>query len=500
MMNEYLEDKLILFLQASRVPFSLQTLIKYLGEPSSILSADELSSYLIYNQLAYLNPTFDGKGDMWISRAGLYTGKTLVVIPTQEEIASGILIPGSRFLPFYDPVLLPNELVFTWKGTPLPTKLYARDPQDIYPYYGLFGDEYSPQYLALDNEENEDLYHDVDYEDPVEVKVTVIDMGSIYWNAGFKPGDRIVAKLDDWIDGVFELGILPATQVDLGKEAAWRSEMEDCLIHSFELAGPGACIEEQISYAYFLGHETLFTPHASSLEEMLRVSKRIGIEPYGVETRLWFADTEIPAKGSWNMNYIRSPASLVEDAIIHLGIPVSLEVVDSYILDALFRKETGAEEMLERVIPSVRPGAAFCNPVIEKYAATRFEDLAQDYNIFTDQEIGELRNRYVELHMGLSSFVSDLQQTGLDPDEIPEQGAVVLGQLMTHTVTALENIDFGDEDKPVDLDSLWLSVEGMEESFFDTKTAIQEALPELSKRRFSILRDELPEEEDHPDA
>jgi hypothetical protein len=179
-----------------------------------------------------------------------------------------------------------------------------------------------------------------------------------------------------------------------------------------------------------------------------------------------------------------------------MGLPVSLEILDSYILDALFRRETSVEKMLHRLIPGTRPGAAFCNPVIEHYAVSRFAELSTGYNFFTDQESGELRSRLIELHTAIAGFVFHLQQTGLDPDDIPEQGAVVLSQIMGHTISSLENLDYGPENEPVDFDQLWLSLEGMEDSFFDIKTIIQEALPDLHHHRFSVLKKESHDEDD----
>ena len=87
-----------------------------------------------------------------------------------------------------------------------------------------------------------------------------------------------------------------------------------------------------------------------------------------------------------------------------------------------------------------------------------------------------------------------LRDTGLLPGTMPEQGAVILAQIMAHTISALENLDFPVSDNPGDIDNLWLSVEGMEESFFEIKTVINEALPELLKQRFTIVKKESPDE------
>ncbi|HPS45358.1 MAG TPA: hypothetical protein PK542_12820, partial [Treponemataceae bacterium] len=115
-MRDHTEDRLSEFLQAAIEPFTLKGLLDYLGEPSGRAAQNELSDYLTYNQLAFLNPAFDAEDETWVTRAGVFTGKSVVVVPTKEEIADGILLPGSRLVPFYDPAVLPNELVFRYKG------------------------------------------------------------------------------------------------------------------------------------------------------------------------------------------------------------------------------------------------------------------------------------------------------------------------------------------------------------------------------------------------
>lgn len=476
------------FLESRLEPFSITGLLEFLGESVNAVTVEDLAGFLVFNQLAYMNPSIGGESELWLTRAGLFTGKPLVLCPTNSEIVSGVFIPGSRFVPFCNPALLPHELIFMHGGKQLPRVALECTPEEIYPKYQLFGDEYTPQYLSLDNEENGALFSEADYEDPAELTVTVIDVRELYWSARFKPGDRLIARLTDWKNGVFELAVLSSEELDPVKQAAWMQEMEDSLLHSFDIAGPGASMDEQLAFAYFLGLDTLFTPFAASLSDFLRWSAKVAIEPYGVESRLWYADETIPAQGSWTMTLVSAPTSMAEEAFMHLALPLSARVMDSYILDALFRKETAIDALIERMIPPRLHDAAFCVPVIKRAVLSRFKHLAVSYNWFADHETGVIRSRCLALHMALMHFVLQLQRLGIEPDLIPDQGAVVLGQLMSHTISALENIDFSATGNSSDLESLWVSVEGMEDSFFETKTAIQDKLPELTKRRFSIIK------------
>lgn len=494
-MKEYVEDTLMQFLQTRVEPFSIPDLLKFLGEPVNPNSIEELSGFLVFNQLAYLNPSFEDKKESWITRAGLFLGKTLVICPTKLEIASGVLIPGSHFVPFYNPGLLPHELSFHYNG-----KLLSRSPlecsmDEIYSHYQLFGDEYIPQYLSMDNDENALLFNATEYDDPARISVSVIDMREMYWSTQFKNGDRILARLEDWSNGVFDLVILRAEQRDAEKQAEWMKDFEECLIQSFEIVGSGASIDEQLAFAFFLGLDILFTPFAASLSDFFRWSDRVAIEPYGVESRLWFAGQTIPPQETWAMTLVAVPSSLTEEAFMHLSLPLSAHIMDSYVLDALFRKEENTKALMARMIPSRLKNAAVCNPVIERALQLRFKQLSESYNWFADHDAGDLRNRCLVLHNSLMRFILFLQQSGITPEQIPEQGAVIISQLMAHTIAALENIDFSAQEEPTDIDSLWISLEGMEESYFETKTLIQEMMPELIKKRFSVIKKMEPPDE-----
>lgn len=493
-MKENVEDTLMDFLQTRLEAFSITSLLEYLGESVNANSIEELASFLAFNQLAYMNPTIEGEDDYWVTRAGLFTGKTTVITPTKSEIISGILIPGSRLIPFCDPVLLPHELTFKHKGQIIARVVLECSPDEVYPHYQLFGDEYTPQYLSLDNEENTALFNAADYEDPLLISVSVFDMRDLYWSVEFKAGDSVLARVEDWAAGIFEIGFLSSARVDTGKQLLWMKTLEQCLLQSFNIAGPGASMDEQLSFAFFLGMDVLFTPYASSIEEFLRWSTLVSIEPYGVESRLWFTDQGIPAQSNWTMTLVSAPTSMLEEAFMHLSLPLSAHIMDSYIYDALFNKEKSPDHMIARMIPPRMKNSAFCTPVIERAAHVRYKQLSAGYNWFADHDMGTLRNRCIALHNALMCFIFSLQQTGIIPEQIPDQGAVILGQLLSHTIAALENIDFSVQNDSLDFDSLWVSIEGMEDSFFEIKTAIQDVLPELNKRRFSVIKKEPPNE------
>ncbi|HKL85850.1 MAG TPA: hypothetical protein VJ861_05930 [Treponemataceae bacterium] len=484
-MKEPLDDILMQFMYSELEPFSLAKLLEYLGEPDSRENREDLSDFLVFNQLAYLHSGSEASDAVWITRAGLFSGKSVTIQPTNKEVSTGILIPGSRCVPFCNPSLMPHEYTFRYKGVELPRILCDLSSDEVLPLYMLFGEEYIPQYLALDNEKNNAIFFDFEESYPVTFSLSAVDLTSVYWDESFTYGDCLSAKVIDWADGVFELSLV--SPMDPIEKNTWIKNFEDALIQVFEVAGPGSGIDEQLSFAFFLDQENLFVPSVPSVSEVLALSKKIGLEPYGVETRLWYRDVVIPSQSSWIMNLVVAPTSIVEEAFLLLAIPVNMSVMDSYIQDALFLKENDTKAILERLIPVRYGHNLFCIPVVQRELDSRFQETKATYNLFADHEIGVLRNRFVTLHSALSRIILELHHSGVSPDDIPEQGAVVLEQLLSHTISALETIDSLNHVN-IEVDALWASIEGMEDSFFDTRTAIMEVLPNLHKKRFHVIK------------
>lgn len=493
-MKQSPEDSLLDFIFDQLDPFTIPELLRFLGESVTAATCRSAEQYLEHNHLAYEFPDEPGFEKEWISRAGLFTDRSVLIVPGKDEIAAGVFIPGSRCVPFCNPSLLPHELTFYLGDQELPRKQIRVTPEDAYKQYDLFGEEYIPQYLSLDNEENAAIFSSTEYEDPDFFYINAVDMGDFYWKSGFKPGDRIAATLVDWVEGIFILDLVSASTIVPEREAKWKAALERNLASSFKIIGAAGSMDEQLAYAYFLGGDSMFSLHATEVSHALRNSSVIAFEPYGVETRLWFKDQTVPPPDRWTISMVSLPASLFEEALVQLGLPVSIRVFDSYILDSLYRRETDCSLLLDRLIPVRLADNAFCIPVIERAAASRLKELQKTYNIFADNETGRLRTRFIALHSELTRFIFMLRDTGLLPGTMPEQGAVILAQIMAHAISALENLDFPVSDNPGDIDNLWLSVEGMEESFFEIKTVINEALPELLKQRFTIVKKESPDE------
>lgn len=503
MMTEMHEELILQFVRNKLAPFTIPELLKFLGLPANRFRREELSDYLMFNHLAYVEPS-TGRGEArWLSRSALFTGRQISIAPTRAELAAGVFVIGSRFIPFYDSRHLPSELIFRYQGERIEWTSLECNPDDVYPFYVLFGEEYIPQFLAMDNADNGRRYEDHDYLDPGEITLTVLDMAAMYRDTGFTAGDRLIARVADWSAGLFDLEVYHPSAADVAEDGPdyrdhlrWCSVMENALEQTFAVIGPSSSMEDQLAFAFFLCREELPEARTCSFEDFLLWSDKISLEPYGVETRLWYSGQEIPPHGGWGMTLIQSPSNALEEALVYSGLPLNTEMLEVYVLDALYQREPDTTALLARLLPAELDQGEAIRMVVEAEVNTMYRTLSADYNFFADHETGQVRSRFTALHSALMTYIFRLERTGLEPKDLPDQGFVVLGQLMSHTVNAMEHLVSGRELEPSELGSLLASVEGMEESFFELKTGIQERLPDITRSRLKVPDPHTEEDQD----
>jgi hypothetical protein len=230
------EEALYEFLDNETEPFTIESAVAFVRmmdrQRSSRLAA-EITALINSRNIAFR------LGDRrWVSRRGCFESAKFVISPTRLELVNGILIPGHRCVPYANPMLMPHGLSFFWKDEEIPVMTSEGPPEDFYPYYTIYGEEYAAQYVARDNPENEAAYNADPAEDPPEVSIHVLDMRAIYRETGFVPGDRFVARCRDWRKGSFDLEKAGKNDWSRKDIYAWSEAAEAGFAGSFEYLGP----------------------------------------------------------------------------------------------------------------------------------------------------------------------------------------------------------------------------------------------------------------------
>ena len=481
------EEALFDFLESITEPFTLEeitTFVHLADQKRDSKLVLELASLLDSRKIAFrLND------QQWLSRRGCFEPVVFVITPTRLELLNGILIPGHRCVPFANPLILPHEYKFFRKGSLVPVTTTEGPPEDFYPYYSIFGEEYAPQYIARDNPENESAFNSDSYEDPIEVSIHTLDMRNIYRELSFVPGDHFIVRTLDWKQGHFELEKMAKnewSEIDLNN---WVEAAESGFEDSFGFLGPGASTEEQIAYAYWYGGKRMREVPAYSLEEFLyEKTEYIETVPYGIETRFWYTGKEIPDCENLQGIFVPPDRTVVEDILFKLNIPISEFVVISYVRDAFFRNEKDFGNVIDRVIPPViHLDETEWNFIID-FISDCFEDISSDYSLFLDQSIGPTRQRVAELHTAVIDLSIRLQKGDIESSWLPKHTFIVLSQIQGHAAGLLEDLAFDDTIPEQELETIENSLDSMIETYEDIKELIDEAMNNFRRNNLTLVR------------
>jgi hypothetical protein len=481
------EDALYDFLENVTEPFTLEDVTAFIRmiEPKrSGRLAMEVAALIDSRNIAF---RLDSR--RWVSRRGCFESVPFVISPTRLELVNGILIPGHRCIPFANPGLLPQEYTFYWKGTAVPVTTTEGPPEEFYPYYCIYGEEYAPQYVARDNPGNESAFNSDPYEDPPEVSIGTLDMRNVYRESSFVPGDRFVVKTMDWKAGSFSLEKVGKDEWSRPELYDWFEAAEGGFEDSFALFGPGTSTEEQIAYAYWYGGKRMRDVPAYALEEFLyEKTDRIDVTPYGIETRFWYAGKEIPDNKNIEAGQSFPDRTIVEEILYRRRIPVSEYVIQSYVRDALFRGDEDVWHIMERIVPPVVLLDEPEQDALAEYISEALDEYRPSYSVFADQVMGPMRQRVGELHTAVIELYARLQKGDIDSSWLPRHTYIVLSQIQGHAAGVLEDLDTGTPPPENELDAMDNSLDSMIETYEDIKELIDDALDRFRRQNLSVVK------------
>lgn len=482
------EDALYEFLENISEAFSIDEIVPFIRliDSSGRMSrlTEEIASFMSARNLAFQL----GK-KIYVSRRGCFESARFVINPSRMEIINGILIPGHRCVPFANPAVLPQEYSFYWQGKPIAHTSSEGAPEDFYPYYALFGEEYAPQYIARDNPENEQAFNDSLYEDPLEVSIRTLDMSAIYRTSGFVPGDVFAVKTLDWRNGVFELEKVDKNSWSKRELYAWAEEAEAAFKEVFSRHGACNSIEEQISLAYWYGGNRMRNIPAYALDEFLyNQTEQIEIVPYGIESRFWFAGKEIPDLEDLRANQGPPDRTPIEEILYNYGIPISEYVIQSYVRDALFRNETHIENITDCVIPLSVEIPYIKRKCIESYIKDVYGEFSKQYSHFADNTMGPIRKRICELHTAVIDHAARITKAGVDRSWFPKHAFVIFAQIQGNAAGILEELDTDESPDETDLEAMDNSSDSMLETYEEIKLLIEQSIDSLRRYKISVFR------------
>lgn len=483
-MNATIEKLLTHFLRTYRDPFTAKDVSRLFAQMGVKLSVREVADFLESDPLV-----FPLERKLYLTRAGAFTGQFFSFVPTPQEIAQGVIVPGDRCIPFVDMEMLSCTLQFEYSGRPLEPKLFETDCNQARELFSFFGDEYAAQYIAADPVNKSLRLAEQEFELPVKLSLTGVSIDRILQDCDFKYGDRFLCRVVDWGRGMIQLfptlthkrNPLQINDEDMARQR-WNELLEKSLLESFDRLGPCASMDEQLANVFYEKRQDLCMPECGSIREFLESSKKVAMELFGVETRLWRRGENVPAVGKWNE---RDIVRGLDGGVPMYSLPDY--VIDCYIQDVLFAKKDDVSDLVRKIIPQ----AMEISPEEEQEFALqimqRNDILRQKYNWFADFSRGAIRHRALELYTKVGDLVYDVECASDKLAEFPQQELVTLSQLFAHVSRMLEMLSRLNDSLDEDESALQLSLEGMEYNFEDIRYQLKAVLDRLKHDRFKVV-------------
>lgn len=489
-MDILIQNSVDRFLRTYAEKFTIKDMIKFLGSVGVKVTAQECAALLGESPWV-----FTLAGGTYVTRAGAFTGEIFSIRPTAKEFEQGVLVPGSRCVPFVDGEMVSSTLSFFINGKKLPKKVGVFDCDTAIDIFQLYGEEYAPQYIASDPANATLDMVSREFDLPNSVCLTGIDMEPLVKDYGFKLGDRILCSVMNWDKGTVQVMVVRDGEnkfnrgIEGGAKIMWYENMEAALLESFKRLGPCGSMEEQLGNVFFENSRELCVPLCGSFEEYLNsYSNKVGIEHFGVESRLWYKGEDVPAVGSWNS--LGFEGRKLAKAPISFGI--SQEIMEQYICDMLFRKDTDFDKLIERIYPEDYVFHKDEKSYILEMVKGFYASIKEVYNWFADRIVGKIRQSALELYSKVSTLVYKIDNYAEDVQNLPQQELVILTQLYGHLYRILHSVDDIDAIER-DSDAILMSIDGMKWNFEDIRGTLEAALERQMISRFKVVRGKSPD-------
>ena len=474
------------FLRSCDKPFTLKDFTRRMREKGLNFNQEESDAYLAESPYV-----FQFESGEFFTRAAAFTGKYFSFTLTQEEIKNRMFVPGHRFMPFVDEMQNTASFTFICNGEKLDSRVGEFRKETVLDLYRLFGEEYEVQYIASDPALMDLDLAAVDFELPSRVKITGCDISPLIESIGLTVGDRILCHVINWDKGVIEIEPIHKKresnfiQIDEGdrERILWCEKFEKSLINIIETEGPCSTIEEQLALTFFYNSKILCTKNCDSVENFLARSKKIGVELFGVETRLWYKNQIVPAVGAWNGSEMEKDPGELQN----LTFKIPEYVLDNYLKDFEYSKEKDLSILMKRMFPANFALTNEEKKYVFLHIAERYAIIKKSYNYFADYPVGAIRKQALSLYSHVSALVYDVETSNAQFNQFPQQELVILSQLFAHINRILESMNSNPDAVVEDEATLELSIEGMEFNYEDIVDAIRYVVERQRRNDFTVV-------------
>lgn len=203
-------------------------------------------------------------------RTKFFDGARIKIVPSDFELANGILLPGDRFEAF-NPCELSNddfELYSPGAKTPAELTVVRCDFAKLAPYYILLGHGGMIDAFAAESHDNYLRMRSAKNLRNAMLDVPAFDLSDFYMQTNFRFGDFLIVTVEDAEEGRFSLEYRPA-ELDASNadKIEWIERFEAALIEVWHRNYNYITITEQLAAGFFCaysaGNDLLAQPRVS---------------------------------------------------------------------------------------------------------------------------------------------------------------------------------------------------------------------------------------------
>ncbi len=331
--------------------FAFDELLDHVWARSEEVDEDDV--YGLASSSSYLfQTTDDPTNPRFMPRRMFFQGAEFRIVPTAEEVEGGYLLAGHRFMPFISrDVFPPDAWLVLPDGSAPHVRRVTMPLRQAREMLTLYGEDGAANYLTTDEKGNE---RKLAGSGKGKVEVTTFDLAGFYDGCGFAPGDALMVRVLDWLQGVYAVTHVEAAETaSLQIVREWTLSMRNAYEAMHAELGFEADCYEQLAIMMLIGGRgprPLMKQPPLPIEGFLLSQEDLAIKPVADRVVICPVDAD-PVVGAMQemLEEMEELGGRLDAYFKQLGLSLRESEAEAYMRDALCHGAAGPEPVLARV-------------------------------------------------------------------------------------------------------------------------------------------------------
>ncbi|MCL2480847.1 MAG: hypothetical protein FWF38_03955 [Spirochaetaceae bacterium] len=210
------------------------------------------------------------------NKAAFFKGGYFIINLSAFELEKKILVPGHRFLPFLNPMIMPwNIKTMAQNGKALKRVTEESHLGALKPLYSLFGEENTLFLLIDDKEDNSEIILEHEDYSSHNLYFTAYDLSPLFEAEDVKKKSSnlaLILRIDSWKKGTYTAAI-KAVERNNANAGEWVSRLEKGFTTVLSKKRKLLMVSEVMSDAFMYGGKVLLENPSISLEDFFEMSE-----------------------------------------------------------------------------------------------------------------------------------------------------------------------------------------------------------------------------------